>query len=154
MKKLIFTIAIIIASLSVSAQTAGILVQPEFSTSNVKKGFFIQSDIIGLLGAYADYKFMSNETHDNETSTNQVNAGLSIKIMPDLRFIAATSVLNNERSLSRNKLNGLMEYEYTRKESTTYQFGAMYSASYFSVLGGFETGGEGQRITVGFGFNF
>lgn len=154
MKKLLLSIAIIAASLSASAQTAGILVQPEFSTSNVKKGFFIQSDIIKGIGVYADYKFMNNEENFVETSTNQINAGLSVKVMPDLRVIAATSISNNERRIYYNTLPVFQNQTETRSVGTTYQFGAMYSASIFSVLGGFETGGSGDRITVGFGFNF
>lgn len=154
MKKLLLSIAIIAASLSVSAQTAGILIQPEFSTSNVKKGFFIQSDIIKGIGVYADYKFMNNESSIVETSTNQINAGLSVKVMPDLRIIAATAISNNERRIYYNAIPVFQSQTETRTAGSTYQIAAMYSSSIFSVLGGFETGGVGDRITVGFGFNF
>lgn len=154
MKKLTFTIALLLFAVIASAQTAGVIIQPEFNTSNVRKGLFAEATIYKSFGLYADYKVLKNHTRNHRNYYNQLNAGISFKVSNSLKLITSTSVINKKST--DVLLAPMKDYIIGNPEhqGRVNQFLVMYSASIFSIAGGFETGGEGNKVTIGLGFNF
>ena len=151
MKKLLLSIAIIAASLSVSAQTVGLVVQPEFNTSNIRKGFFAETPIYKSIGIYSDYKLMNTKGKISDSMFSQCNAGISFRVLRNVKVFGTRSIVNNEKVTMNVK--PVPEEVFTNKLEAAYQAGLIYSVDIFTVIGGYETGGIGQRVTVGFGFN-
>jgi hypothetical protein len=151
MKKLLLSIAIITASLSVSAQTVGLVVQPEFKTSNIRKGFFAETPIYKSIGIYSDYKLMNTKGKIADSMFSQWNAGLSFRVLSNVKVFGTRSIVNNEK-VTMN-VRPVPEVTFTNKLDAVYQAGLIYSVDIFTVLGAYETGGQGHRVTVGFGFN-
>lgn len=160
--KNLLTITLLLFALNVSAQTAGLIVQPEFKTSNIRKGFFVQSEIYKELGLYSDFKMLkTTDTYSdlNFKSTKRVasqqwNAGISYRVIEKLTIIASRSIVNTEKE-SFTIENDYFGYPKHNVEPT-YQFAAMYSESFLSVLLGYEIqqNATSKRITFGLGFNF
>lgn len=160
MKNLLLTAALLMLTIASSAQTAGIIVQPEFTTSNVRKGFFAESNIYKGIGIYSDFKMMNNDEYFNsydltqENYQEQWNVGLSYQLFSRYKAIFSTSVINNERISHRTKDEFFRGEKY--KSEPTYQFAAMYSESFLSVLIGYEVqrNNTNSRVSFGLGFNF
>lgn len=160
--KNLFTAILLLLAVSVSAQTVGVLVQPEFSTSNTRKGFFVQHDVVHGLGVYSDYKILNKNEfteswgtkYEEETRHHQVNVGLTYKVLDNLKALASTSVLNTAQRTISSEDHYYIEKK--RKQGSTYQFGGIYSHSYLSVLLAYEIQqrNSNSRITFGLGFNF
>lgn len=158
MKKLILSIALLLTSIVfVNAQTAGVLLQPEFNTSNVRKGLFIESTVYKSIGLYSDFKTLKNTVNDKQYNYSQINAGLSFKINKNVKAIATTSVINKMAVDQKHplKMHGIIKGDYISQERT-YQLGVMYKAEFLTVLGGYEFNDKmnNPRVTVGIGFNF
>ena len=151
MKKLLLSIAIIAASLSVSAQTVGLVVQPEFNTSNIRKGFFAETPIYKSIGIYSDYKLMNRSGKIADSMFSQWNAGLSFRVLSNVKIFGTRSIVNNEK-VTMN-VRPVPEVTFTNKLDAVYQAGLIYSIDIFTVIGGYETGDQGHRVTVGFGVN-
>lgn len=155
--KNLLTITLLLFALSSSAQTVGVLIQPEFETSVVRKGFFAETKVIDRVGIYADFKFGKEtsrgsfyvDEHYFRTEHIQVNAGLSFSVIKSIKAVVSKSVLNQSslylRSEKENTKWG------TTKNDASYQFGIMYKEGFLSILAAYETG---QRATLGVGFNF
>lgn len=160
MKNLLLTTTLLMFAITSSAQTVGIIVQPEFTTSNVRKGFFAESNIYKGIGIYSDFKMMNNDEYLNyydlikETCQEQWNIGLSYQLFSRYKAIFSTSVINNERISHRAKEEFFRGEKY--KSEPTYQFAAMYSESFLSVLIGYEIqrNNTNSRVSFGLGFNF
>lgn len=160
MKNLLLTATLLMFAIASSAQTVGVIVQPEFTTSNVRKGFFAESTIYKGIGIYSDFKIMNNDEYFNaydltqETYQEQWNVGLSYQLFSRYKAIFSTSVINNERVSHRTKDELFRGEKY--KSEPTYQFAAMYSESFLSVLIGYEfqQNNTNSRVSFGLGFNF
>lgn len=159
MKNLLTSVLLLFA-VTASAQTVGIILQPEFKTSNVRKGFFAQSDIYKGIGIYSDFKIMNNDEYFNaydltqETCNEQLNVGLSYSFSNRVKGIVSTSIINNERISHRTREKLFRGDNY--KSEPTYQLTAMYSESFLSILLGYEMqrNNTNSRVSFGLGFNF
>lgn len=158
MKNIMIAIAILGMSFAANAQTVGLLIQPDFSKSYTRKGFFAESTIYKRIGVYSDYKLMNSANNYFKERQTQVNVGLSYKVAPNLKAFASTSVINRERTTYNNKLLFLQNplkfiHRSTehRDSKSVYQVGAIFYTRAISVLGGYEF--DGARVTVGIGFN-
>lgn len=159
MKKLLLSIAIIIASLSVSAQTVGLLVQPDVKNDIVRKGVFAQVDVYDRVGVYSDIKYNNNKasTLNTDVSSLQVNAGITLKLTDYLRYVTSISAINTETTRYYNvETKDIYFINNSIKVDPAFQIGLMYSEDRISVLGGYEfqQDSDATRLTIGFGFNF
>lgn len=152
MKRLtLITVLILGFAVASYSQTVGIVVQPEFNTSNVRKGFFAESTIYKGVGLYSDYKLMNTKDKFSDSMFSQWNAGLSLRVLNNVKVFGTRSIVNNEKVTFH--IRPIPEAVYTHKLDAVYQAGLIYSIDIFTVLGGYETGGRGHKVTVGIGFN-
>lgn len=153
MKNLILTIAIVLISFTfVNAQTAGIIIQPEFNTNNVRKGLFVESTIYKSIGLYSDFKLLN----EKENHFRQLNAGVSLKINKNVKTILSTSVINKlATDYFVAPLKDMQKGEYINQDQT-FQVGVTYKAEFLTILGGYEFNKhfDNPRVTIGLGFNF
>lgn len=154
MKTLFTSIALLLFAVTVSAQTAGVIIQPEFNSPNTRRGLFAEATILKGVGLYADFKVAKTTTHSQRHSYNQLNAGLSFKVNRNLKAIASTSVINKV-TIDNYGLFPLSQHVLTSKGNANrvYQVGALFNAGVISVLGAYEFDNN-PRVTVGIGFNF
>jgi hypothetical protein len=71
MKNLLLTATLLMFAIALSAQTVGVIVQPEFTTPNVRKGLFAESNIYKGVGVYSDFKMMNNYEYFNAYDLTQ-----------------------------------------------------------------------------------
>lgn len=159
MKKLLLSIAIIIASLSVSAQTVGLIIQPDVKNDIARKGIFVQVDVYDKIGVYSDIKYYNDKasTFNTDVSALQVNAGITLKLTDNLRSVTSISAINTETTKYYNvETKDISFINKSIKVDPAFQIGLMYSEGRISVLGGYEfqQDADATRLTIGFGFNF
>lgn len=157
MKNLIITLTLLLFATLASAQTVGFLIQPEFKTSNIRKGFFAESTIYKRVGLYSDIKLLNERDEvENlgykyifEKQNVQWDAGISFMVLDNLKAIISRSIINTKKEIVEN-------YNYKYNAEPAYQFAAMYSEGIISVLLGyeFEQNVNSKRVTIGLGFNF
>lgn len=145
---------IILLSSSAFAQTAGIIIQPEFNTSNTRRGLFIESPVYKSIGIYSDFKVLKNVHNEKQYNYRQWNAGLSVRVSKSVSTIFSASVLNQLATDRKSPMQKIIRGDYI-DQNRAYQAGFVYKAEYLSVLGGYEFDKNfgNARITIGLGFN-